>query len=121
MAASHHGLTVRIMHTSEIAVYLDKTNSLMAKCRVPTIYDENREHSGINGGINRDFQQLSHISLTQAENKGAVGQARERKGLILSTHLRAEMQENQIRAGFSIVAVTTQGFSLYFYFKNCAK
>lgn len=43
---------------------------------------------------------MSHLYLallTQAENKGAVGQARERKGLILSTHSRIEMQGDQIR------------------------
>lgn len=49
--------------------------SLQAKCSAPTISYEKREHGGINGGINTDFQ-LSHLHLsllTQAENKGAIG------------------------------------------------
>lgn len=97
--------------------------SLQAKCSVLTIYYEKTEHRGINEGINRDFQQLSHLYLallTQAENKGAVGQARKRKGLILSTHPRVEMQEDQIKAdiglkGFNTVAVMSHGFLCFLF------
>lgn len=89
-----------------------------------------KEHSGINEGINREFQQLSHLYLallTQAEHKGAVGQARERKGLILSTHPQAEMQEDQIKAdirlkGLNIVALVlwSHGF-LFFLFQSLVR
>lgn len=78
-------------HIMGLLLNIPKPDPLMtspqAKSSVPTIYYEKRAHSGINEGINTDCRQLSHLYLallTQAQNKGAVGQGIEKKGVILS-------------------------------------
>lgn len=54
----------------------------MAKCRAATIYHEKREPSMINAGISA-AEALILVSPDSSSYKGAVGQAREGKGLIL--------------------------------------
>lgn len=100
-------------HIMGLLLNIPKPDPLMtspqAKSSVPTIYYEKRAHSGINEGINTDCRQLSHLYLallTQAQNKGAVGQGIEKKGVILSVCPRVCSDrrvtlEQQINRGFS--------------------